>query len=163
MRTLVRVWCVFAMASLLTATGCGRKAQDETNGLAGVTVIPPGLGASATLGADGGAIMSAAGVGILVPPGALSSETFIEVTPSALVPPPALDPISLAYDYTPIDQTFALPVTLELPLPPGTAGAFVYLTRSDGSGWDAIAGASWNGTIRVAVTRFGTAFAAKAH
>jgi hypothetical protein len=38
--------------------------------------------------------------------------------------------------------------------------AVVYLLLADGSGWEMVGGASWGGSIKADVTRFGTAFAA---
>ncbi len=138
----------------------GTSNATETGGAASVTVTTGATGSSATIGAGGGAIVSPTGAGVRIPPGALPGDVQIQVLPSALVPPPEMKPLSQAYDFLPADLSVAVPVTLELPLPEGTTAAVVFQSRADGSGWDLVGGASWGGSIKVDVTRFGAAFAA---
>ena len=141
--------------------GCG-PAKVAPVGTANVVVTSPATVGSGTIGAAGGTVMSPTGAGRLVsPPGAVTNDTQVQVVPSALVPPAGLNPVLAACDFLPADLTFAVPATLVLPLPEGTTEAVVYLLRADGSGWDLIGGASWEGSVKATVTRLGTAFASE--
>jgi hypothetical protein len=119
-------------------------------------------GSTAIIGAGGGTLVSPGSVRLTIPPGALSKDTLVEVVPSALPPPAEMDPLTKAYDLLPSGLTFqdGNTATVELPLPQGSLVAVVYLTRANGSGWDLVGGASWGGSIKAAVTHFGTVFAA---
>ena len=156
MRLLGRI----AGLGAVTMLACGKGPSGDTGGAQVVVTTTSTAGDSALIGAAGGALLSSEGVGVRIPAGALAGDTQIQIHRSQVVPPASLNPVFQAYDFLPADQTFSGHVTLELPLPAGTSVAVIYLLLADGSGWEMVGGASWGGSIKADVTRFGTAFAA---
>jgi hypothetical protein len=145
---------------LAVGFGCGTKPEAASGGSVNVVVTnaaPTGVG---IVGPSGGTVMTASGAGVEIPAGALSTDTEIQVVPSALTPPPALDPVTAAYDFLPGNLALAAEVTVVLPLPPETTVAVAFFTQADGAGWDSVGGACWEGSIKVNVTHLGTYFAA---
>jgi len=158
MKPLFRGTMICALAAAL---GCGRPASKDDEGGAEVTITVGTPGSSATIGADGGEVLLGDGATLTFPPGTLTAATGVEISPSALTPPAPMQPLSAAYALLPSGLTFPGPrPTLEVPIPSGTTVAVVYLLRADGSGWDLMGGATWNGSVKVELPRLGTAFAA---
>jgi hypothetical protein len=68
-----------------------------------------------TVGTEGGTIESTDGVTITIPPGALTGDTTIRITPSDDAPPNAIGP---AFLFEPEGIQFAVPVKVTLPFDP---------------------------------------------
>jgi len=158
MALLARGTMLFALTA---AVGCGHPSASSDGGGAQVTISIGTPGSSATIGAEGGKVLLGDGASLTLPPGAVAADTGVEISVSALAPPAPMNPLSPAYDLRPVDLSFPGPrPTLEVPIPAGTTVAVVYLSRADGTGWELMGGASWNGSIKVELPRLGTAFAA---
>jgi hypothetical protein len=79
-------------------------------------------GAQSRIGPVGGTVLVADGTRVVVPPGALQTETLISITPVATLPgalPASAIAIGPAYQMAPSGQVFSLPVTVVLAV--GTA------------------------------------------
>ena len=100
---LRRALCALLTLSLLSACGGG---GDNA---------PP----AAMIGAAGGTVVGPNGAQVVVPAGALSAPVAITITPSAARPLPAgMQGLGTIYDLGPAGTSFAVPVTVTLPLDP---------------------------------------------
>src|SRR5688572_29141119 len=98
-----------ALVVLGFLAGCGGGGGDEAPAAAG----PP------TVGADG-ATLSAEGVKLVIPPGAMSVDTTIRIARDSAGAPPLPQWAQAAGDMvaiTPHGSTFSEPVTVRLPVP----------------------------------------------
>jgi len=150
-----------AILALSVGFGCGTRPEPDSDGSVTVVVTsndaPTGVG---TVGPSGGTVMTESGVEVEIPAGALSTDAEIQIVPSALTPPPALHPVTAAYDFLPRDLALGVAVTIVLPLPAETTVAMAFYTPADDSSWDSVGGACWDGSLKANVTRLGTYFAA---
>ncbi|MBU3738512.1 MAG: PKD domain-containing protein [Rhodoferax sp.] len=110
---------ICGMALLLSACG-GGSGESGSNGAS----VPPAQSAAGILDIQGGAISSATGIKLSVPPGAVSQPLAIYVKPVAEVAVPTL-PSGMAkvgsiYSMEPHGTQFATPVTIHVPFDPGT-------------------------------------------
>jgi hypothetical protein len=104
--------------------------------------------ATAVIGAAGGTITGPDGVQVVVPAGALSQPTTIGIARSA-AGAPALLPTQAPtgggiYELTPHDLTFDAPVTIRVPVPPGSPGTEVFMAELGGD-WGVTASTTSNG------------------
>lgn len=79
-------------------------------------------GASGKIGPAGGSVSIAGGPSIVIPPGALASETTIRIRASGAESPDG-EPVHV---FEPEDLELAQPATVSFPLPAGLSGATVY-------------------------------------
>lgn len=98
--------------ALAIATACGGTGTAQRDG-------------SGTVGASGGTVSSSSGARLDVPAGALAAATTLTVQATGDVAPGGAPVFRLGPDGT----TFARPVTITLPLPPGVAAPAVYWSR----------------------------------
>lgn len=112
---------------------------------AGDTVNPPGNPTvEATIGATGGTLTMNDGFTLTVPAGAVAADTVFSVT--VVSSPPALADgltrVGRVYELEPSGVTFAVPVTVTMPVPTvdaATEGTLLGLRRSDGDTyWSAL-------------------------
>lgn len=159
-----RLVVTLATGAFAAVLGCDLGSTSSAQPTSGdVTIVlgtPTDGGVSAPITVEnGGAFGNAAGAAIRIPAGALKVDTTIGLSESSRPLLPSMHPLTPAYDFSPTDLSVLLPVTITLPLPEGTANAVIYLSRLDGSGWDLVGGAIWDGSIKAQVMHLGTAFA----
>jgi hypothetical protein len=80
---------------------------------------------SPTVGPSGGSV-SAEGISLQIPAGALGAETAISITVAGDAPAGAL---SKLFAFEPDGTTFAAPVTISFPVPDGTSGAVIFWSK----------------------------------
>ncbi|GAB4561480.1 MAG: hypothetical protein Tsb007_26200 [Rhizobacter sp.] len=126
---------------------------------------PPAGGApppaSAVIGAAGGTVTAAHGASIVIPPGALATDTTIAIEQSSAGAPPLPGGFVAAgetFALTPHGTTFAVPVTITLPFDPAALQAGVapalYKTNAQNQ-WELVAGASFGASLVTAqITSF---------
>ncbi len=103
-------------------------------------VVLPSASANAVIGAAGGTLTGPDGVQVIIPAGALDSDTTIGIARSSSGAPAALADTPIAdspYEFTPHDLVFNLPVTIRMPLPTGADGSALFMA-SPGEDWQAI-------------------------
>jgi hypothetical protein len=113
---------------------------------------PPPLG----IGTAGGAVSHASGASVVVPAGALTQNTVIEIEQSS-VGAPALPAgatlVGQVYAFTPHGTTFSVPVTVTVPfdpaLVPSGATPALYKTNAARSAYELVAGAVVSGSSLV--------------
>jgi hypothetical protein len=111
-----------------------------------------------TVGASGGTV-TAGGVVLTIPPGALSSDTQISVTTSSASVPAGYVAVSPMFSFSPAGATFAVPVTVQITLTGSATGASLFMSNSSG-GYDAFpAKSSTATTLSADVTHLGDCFA----
>lgn len=105
------------------------------------------------VGPAGGTVMGPNGVQVVVPPGALGAPVVITVTPTAARPlPPGMQGLGTVYDLGPAGTSFAVPVTVTLPLDPAQvpAGGQVRMLHelhvAGTDAWEALPGLSIGAT-----------------
>jgi hypothetical protein len=118
MATLSRLRRIaFVVPMLVVAVACSSSSSsDPQNGGGGTTPpTPPGAHpvASGSVGPSGGTVESN-GVKLVVPPGALSSDTVISISTVDGPAPPDHDVLSPIYEFGPEGLTFAQPATIEM-------------------------------------------------
>ena len=116
----------FLLPALLVA--CGGSSHNAE---------PPVERTTAVIGPAGGTLTGPDGVQVVIPAGALRSNTTIGIARTADGAPgadPMLATPGTRYEFTPHGIAFETPVTLRLPVPPGTTAPTVWLASTD-SGW----------------------------
>lgn len=116
---------------------------------------PPHSGGSGSsgIGASGGTVNGPEGTRIVVPSGALSSNTPLAITRSNTGAPPlpsAVTALGPMFAFTPHGTTFAQPVTVTVPFDPTLVTAEMtprlYKTNATQSAWDVVPGATMDGS-----------------
>lgn len=129
-QALLRWLALCLWLPLLAACGGG-------GGSGGGASDPPPPSASALIGPAGGTLTGPDGVQLVVPPGALSAPTTLTVTrraEGAPALPGYLSGAGAAYEFTPHNLGFAVPVLLRLPVPAGVDGTR-WLVAGPGEDW----------------------------
>lgn len=106
---------VVTVCAALLVTACGGGGGDAAESLAGITV-----------GAAGGSVAGPGGTSVVVPPGALTAETRIEIAESSAGAPPLPAGLVAAgpmFAFTPHGTRFAAPVTMTVPFDPALVPA----------------------------------------
>lgn len=109
--------------------------------------------ASALIGPAGGTVVGSEGARIVVPAGALAAPTTIAIeqtTAGAPALPGGFVAAGKMFAFTPHGTTFAVPVTITIPIDPSSvpAGASGSFYKTDGAGaWQRIAGATVSGNV----------------
>jgi hypothetical protein len=140
---------------IVTLAACG--GGDDGGGSGGT----PGS-TQPVIGAAGGTVQGPIGSKIVIPPGALATDTPVEITESSAGAPAfpggfvAVGPM---FAFTPHGTTFAVPVTVTLPFDPSTVPAgksAVFLKTTAGrSAWEEITDATFGtDTVTVQISGF---------
>jgi hypothetical protein len=110
---------------------------------------------SAKIGPDGG-VITAGGVTLRVPPGALLDERTITVTPLSDVEGPPFEELLGGVQLEPEGLRFLIPASLELPLPAGRSPAEIvgFGYTGDGSGFHLVPRQLTGGSIVLSVWHF---------
>src|ERR1700677_4508793 len=140
-----RSWMVLAGASLIACSSTDTGAPSAVDGGADVIATnvdsgdsgAQGTAVTQTVGASGGSI-SASGVVLTIPAGALADDIQISITPSTDPIPVGYTGLSPLYLLEPKDAVFLTPATVELALTSTGANPTVFLSNP-GSGYDALA------------------------
>jgi len=148
--------------------GCGGGGSDSGGGgAAGSAPAPAPAPAPSGIGSAGGTVTGPASAQVVIPAGALSTDTQIAVTQSgagAPAIPAGITAVGDMFSFTPHGTTFAKPVTLTVPFDPAQVppGAVLVLYKTNASGgWEVVHGATRNGnTISAQATGFSVAFIA---
>jgi uncharacterized delta-60 repeat protein len=143
-----------AAAGLLVAlTACGGGGEGD-----GETGTPP---ATTLIGTSGGTVTGPNGAKVVIPPGALASDTPIAVEQSsagAPALPAGFIALGSMFAYTPHGTLFAAPVTVTLPFDPALvpAGGVPALYKTNvQNAWEQVVGASFGAnSVSAAVTGF---------
>lgn len=141
--------CLVVVFALSAA--CGGGGDDGGSG-GNTPPPPPPPPANTGIGSAGGTVTDPSGAKVVIPAGALTTNTAIAVTQTATGAPslPAgVTPFGQIFAFTPHGTTFAAPVTITVPfdtaqVPAGTAPVF-YKTNAAMTGWAEVAGATVNG------------------
>ena len=162
--------CALALASLSAiacssgSTNSGGPSSDDGGGADVITAATDSGGGSdasqtvtQTVGASGGTV-SAAGVVLTIPAGAVSSDTMITITTGTVAVPTGYVAVSPVYSFEPAGTTFAVPVTVELTLTGSGAGASVFGSNASG-GYDALPTTSTATGLSAPISRLGNCFA----
>ena len=127
---------------VMGVSGCG-------GGGDGGNAAPAGM-----IGAAGGTVSGPSGAKVVIPAGALASDTAIAISlaPSSAALPEGNASVGPVFAFTPHGQTFLLPVTITVPVDPAQmpAGATVRLhkTMNGAAGpWQEVAGATLAGNL----------------
>ena len=117
------------VALVAGCSGSGTTAPPSASGSTAVT---------ATIGTGGGTVTGPDGVQVVIPPGALSSDTIIGIARTSAGAPATLpdgsSPAGGIYEFTPHDLVFRKPVTIRMPIPPNGVGVEVFMA-SLGAEW----------------------------
>jgi hypothetical protein len=135
------------------AAACGGGGDGGDGGGGGNNPPPPPPSGNTGIGSAGGTVTEPNGGKVVVPAGALATNTAIAVaqTSAASAPPlPAgVTANGTIYATTPHRKTFANPVTITIPFDPTKVPAgttpVLYKTNAAMSGWLPVAGATVNG------------------
>ncbi len=111
-----------------------------------------------TIGTAGGTV-SAAGVVLTIPAGALSSDTAISITPNAAAIPQGYTGLSPLYEFAPSGTKFATPATIEFTTTSAGTNPTVYWSNDTGT-YDALDTTVDATGVSAAVQHFSTGFAA---
>jgi len=139
---------------LATLAACGGGGDDSGGG--GATPPPPGIGAA------GGTVTGPSNAQVVVPAGALSTNTQIAVEQSSTGAPAltaGLTSYGQVFAFTPHGTTFTTPATVTVPFDPALVPAgetpALYKTTSARTGWEQVPGATVSGsTMSGDVTSF---------
>lgn len=151
-----------AACVVLTLAACGGGSSGSGSGGGGAGGGQPPVGT--VVGAAGGTVLGPNGAKVVIPPGALATDTTIniaQIAASATALPSGFTVLGQMFAFTPHGTTFAVPVTVTLPfdpalVPAGTTAQF-YKTNAQ-SQWEQIANAAFGaGTATAQVTSFSDA------
>lgn len=152
MRTMNVLLQSFALSMLLTLGACG--GSDSTDAPLPAPTTPAPSQPPTGIGPAGGTVTGTGGAQVVVPPNALAQATNVAIAQSssgAPALPVGMTAAGKIYALTPHGTTFASPVTLTVPfdptLVPGGSQVVLLKTNSAQNGWDAVAGASVNGSL----------------
>lgn len=137
-----------AFACLVLLAACG---GDDV-----VSADPDAEVTSGTIGPDGGTV-TADGLTLTIPPGALDDEVAITVTRTEDPAPAGYEAQSAVYEFLPTGTTFDVDVTVAIDVTGDTTGSALQWT-SDGETWIAIAGAEADGVFTAAIDHFSGGF-----
>lgn len=112
----------------------------------------PGIGPA-------GGTVSQDGASVAIPEGTLSAPTRITVAATNESAPPGYDSPSRVFAFGPDGTQFALPVAVELPVPPGTSDPTIYWSNGAG-GYDDVGAFQAGAIVRTKVTHFSRGFVA---
>jgi hypothetical protein len=118
----MRASFAFALPVLLVTVGCGGDSSSST-----------------TIGSAGGTLTGADGTRLVVPAGALPTETAISISTSDAAAPSGTVAVGAAFEFGPEGATFSTPVTITLGYSPSkipdgkTASDIVVYTAAKGS------------------------------
>jgi len=149
-RGLARAAAGIALAATVAACGGGDDAAS------------PPAGATATIGAAGGALDGPNGARLVVPANALAQPASISIADSAVgapVLPTGQVTLGATYTLTPHGTTFAQPATLTVPFDPSRVPAgetpVLMKTNAAQTGWDVVPGATMSGsTLQAPIVSF---------
>ena len=140
------------LAAALGACGGGNENPDAP---------PPPPAAGTVVGPSGGTVTGPNGSKIVIPPGALATDTPINIEQSsagAPALPGGFVVLGQMFAFTPHGTTFAVPVTLTLPFDPSgvPAGQAPTLLKTNAqSQWESVAGATFGAsTVTAQITSF---------
>lgn len=138
----------FSAACLLLALGaCGGGGSDDGGG--GV-VTPPPPPPQTGIGSAGGTVSGPNGSRVVIPAGALATNTDIKIEQASVGAPPLPAGLIVSgqmYAFTPHGTVFAVPVTITMPYDPATvpAGATPVLYKTNAQNqWEQIANPTFN-------------------
>ena len=141
----VLTWASRAALAVLLLSGCSSSSSNaNTGGSADASTVESGGSGTTVVGAQGGTASSADGmVSLRIPPGALSADVSIAITPATGAPAGA---VGSAYSISPEGTTFAVPAELSFAYDPSQLGgapasALVVATDSNGH-WQPQAGSA---------------------
>lgn len=143
-----RTLCLCALATIAACSGSKKS-------FATFTPVSQMVTAS-----QGGTVTASNGTIVMVPPGAVQSDTTITMAPSTSTPPANLNQAGISVQFGPSGTQFAQPVTVKLPYDPGLipSGAIAGIwTQEDqpGSPWQFIGGqAAGSGFFQTQTTHF---------
>lgn len=119
---------LWLMACVLLLSACGGGGGNGTE-------TPPAIErVTAVIGPAGGTVTGPDGAQVVIPPGALRSNTTIGIARSGAGAPmrDAFWPAPAAtYEFTPHGIAFETPVTIRLPVPAGTTGPTAWMASTD--------------------------------
>ena len=142
-------------ALLLSLAACGGGGGDSA------APPPAPQSASALIGAAGGTLSGPNGATVVIPPGALATDTTIAIEQTQAGSPPLPGGFSVSgsmFALTPHGTTFAAPVTVSLPfdaasVPAGSTPA-LYKTNAQNQ-WERVAGATFGAnSVSAQITSF---------
>src|SRR5262249_30355416 len=120
------------------------------------TPTPPPPSGNTGIGAAGGTVSEASGAKVVVPAGALTTQTAIAVAQSsagAPLLPSGVTTFGQMYAFTPHATTFAIPVTITVPFNPSSVPSgttpVLYKTNATMTGWNPVSGATVTGNTMV--------------
>jgi hypothetical protein len=136
------LWCLLAVV-----VACGSTSPSS----------PPPGGSTSTIGPAGGQV-SASGVELDVPPGALATPTSIAVTVDPSGAPAPYVALSPLFHFSPDGLTFARPATVTFAIAGNPHGAHVYWSQPAGTAYDELP-TTWVGmTAAATVSHFSRGF-----
>lgn len=122
---------------------------------------PSGLEApgTATVDATGGSIELEGGGWAQVPAGAVSTAVTLEMRPGAPADVPGVPELGVTWSFEPSGTTFAVPIDVYLPMPPGAEGDLALAISEDGAEWELLPtrSAPLSGTVHASVPHFSVA------
>jgi uncharacterized delta-60 repeat protein len=146
-RSILRTGIAFAVMCLGACGGGSDGGTGSSSSSSGGTTPVPGIGAA------GGTVTGPAGAQVVVPAGALSQNTNIEVTQSGVGAPPLPAGVLAAgqtFAFTPHGTAFAVSATISVPFDaavvPAGATPSLYKTNAAQTAWESVPGASVSGT-----------------
>ncbi|MEO7109961.1 MAG: hypothetical protein ABI183_05960 [Polyangiaceae bacterium] len=128
------------------------------------TSSPAGTGpgqtapATQTIGSAGGTV-TASGVTLTIPAGALSSDTAISITPNAAAIPNGYAGLSSLFEFQPTGTKFATPATIAFTLASAGTNPTVYWSNDTGT-YDALDTSVTGTSASASIQHFSTGFAA---
>ena len=157
MRRIARLTTT-AILGLLAGCGGG----GDTGGGAPPPAPAPAPAPAPGIGTAGGTVSDTSGAKVVVPAGALTTNTAIAVAQSATGAPALPAGVTAAgpiFAFTPHGTTFATPVTITVPFDPTSVATgltpALYKTNATQSGWEMVSGATVDGsTMQGNITSF---------
>jgi uncharacterized delta-60 repeat protein len=143
--TVKTAWVAFGLALL---AGCGGGGGDSSGGGGGGTAPPPPPG----IGSAGGTVTGPSNAQVVIPAGALTTNTQVAVAQSgsgAPAVPTGVTSFGQIFAFTPHGTTFTTPATVTVPFDPALvpAGATpaLYKTNAGRTAWELVPGATVSG------------------